>query len=1157
MTLTNSTTAFLIGAFSTLPDAYSLSLVALSLALSIVASYTALDLAARGHVPTERRRRWLWLLGGAIAMGTGIWLAHFIAMMAFDLPQGVIYKTWEILLSLIHSIAVSGIALGLLRQSSLRQSSLRQSSLRQLRFVSSSVCLGGAIAWMHYASLTAMQMPVRIQYNIVWVALSVITAIAFSFVAVRLACPLKESARKLMRQRLSSALMMGLATGSTHLLGMAATHFVPPEMGSELVEETAKVNQSALLPDSILLPNSTDSTAFLNPSQLAITIGIGTIAILMLALTVSLFDRYIAVHLLREQVLQESEKRFRMLIREMQVGVLLLNNRAEILIRNRAAIRLLNSSDEKQMHPVFGVGWQLLQENGAPFAIADLPVQQAIALRRPIHDAVIGIEPYQTRRYWLLVNADPQFALDGSVERIVCTLSDITDQKQAETALQKTVEREQAIARVIQQMRQTLDLDTIFATTTQELRRALNCDRVVIYRFHADWSGEFVAESVAPLWVPLIQQHLQQMHLSENLSGGRSCAIKNLGTYATLSQDTYLQETQGGSFSKGTPYLCVPDIDKAGFQDCYLQRLKSFQARAYIAVPIFCGNKLWGLLASYQNSEPRQWEAADNRMMTQIGTQLGVAVQQAELFARTQQQAEELKTAKETADAANRAKTEFLANMSHELRTPLNAILGFAQLMHHDDSLSLEHSQYLDIISRSGAHLLGLINDILEMSKIEAGRTTLHKSSFNFYRLLDSLEEMLLLRVKAKALALVIDRASNVPKFINADESKLRQVLINLLGNAVKFTHQGSIILRVRLGQPRQHEPGQEEREFSIAPSRTLFFEVEDTGSGIAADELDKLFRPFEQTKTGLQSAEGSGLGLPISQKFVQIMGGEIKVSSRLGEGSLFSFEIQVELGHEPSAIAYQTTEPKILGLATHQPLYRILVVEDSLTNCLLLVKLLRTLGFEVQEAHNGQEAVAIWQEWQPHLIWMDIQMPIMNGYEATQRIKASARGQDTIIIALTASAFEEQRQAAFAAGCDDFVSKPFQREELMLKLSQYLGVEFLYESETQQKSESLASLGLSGRNGQRYSSLMLDQPAVNPTALQGMSSGWVNQLRYAASQCSDRLIFDLIDQIPEEHLDLAIVLTDLTESFRFDQIVALTEPMHRPADRPADRPAE
>lgn len=862
----------------------------------------------------------------------------------------------------------------------------------------------------------------------------------------------------------------------------------------------------------------TDSYTILVALLFAITV-IAAYTALVLAVRV-LFDQHSSAQQMQEQTLKDSEERFRMLIREMHVGVLLLNANAEILIYNQAAINLLQLKPAHERFQVFGADWLLLHEDGTPFEIAELPVQQAIALLQPIHNVVVGIELSDNQKQrWLLVNAEPQITKDGYVERVICTFSDITNQKQAETSLRRSAERERSLALVIQQIRQTLDLETIFATTTQELRQAIKCDRVLIYRFNPDWSGKLVSESVAPGWKILVQNTTAQSDLTQVAVDNEDCVVKSLGSEDGPWQDTYLQQTQGGSYRQGKSYLCVSDIYQAGFASCYLELLERFQARAYITVPILCGDQLWGLLATYQNSGPRSWEAAEIMMVVQIGTQVGVAIQQAELLAKTQRQAEELKKAKEAADTANRAKSNFLASMSHELRTPLNAILGFTQLMSRERSLSSEHQQYLDIISRSGEHLLKLINDVLEMSKIEAGRTALNEINFDLHRLLSTLEDMLQLRATAKGLQLTFECSPEVPQFVKADENKLRQVLINLLGNAIKFTEQGHVMLRVSLSNSLG---------LSKDKGHTIHFEVEDTGPGVAPAELKKLFEPFEQTETGLNSKEGTGLGLPISQNFVQLMGGEITVSSQLGMGSIFRFDIQTALADRLVSETNQPTGRNVVGLAPGQSTYRILVAEDDPTNSLLLVKLHSALGFEVREAQNGQEALTTWEQWEPHLIWMDMRMPVIDGYEVTKQIKASPKGQATIVIALTASAFEEQRQKSLLAGCDDFLRKPSGRDELLAKLSQHLGVQYVYEANDESES-----------NTEQYPSSSF---ILYPTDLQVMLAPWVEQLYTAALQCNDHLIFELIEQIPKANSSAATALANLTEHFQFDQIAKFAQ---------------
>lgn len=475
------------------------------------------------------------------------------------------------------------------------------------------------------------------------------------------------------------------------------------------------------------------------------------------------------------------------------------------------------------------------------------------------------------------------------------------------------------------------------------------------------------------------------------------------------------------------------------------------------------------------------------------------------------------------AEAASQAKSQFLAKMSHELRTPLNAILGFTQIMSRSSELGTEHREYIDIINRSGEHLLELINDILDLSKIEAGMMSLEESSLDLYEMLDNLEEISKLKADHKNLKLTVHASPDVPQFIKTDKKKLRICLINLLSNAVKFTHSGSVTLRVTL-PPERHIEKLSKDYFC------LLFEVEDTGPGIAPEEIKRLFQDFVQTQTGQNSTEGTGLGLSITRSFVELMGGKITVNSIVGNGTTFRFHIKVS--SVASAIIPQIQQ--VVGLETGQPIYRILVVDDIKENRILLVKLLETIGFEVREASNGKEAITLYN-WQPHLIWMDTRMPVMDGLEATREIRTMESSQvpqfRSIIISLTASTFDDRRGEILAAGCDDLVIKPFTDELIFDKMAHYLGVRYLYQELTPVTTHS-----------RQFEAIDQIPDSFFQQELATMPVSWVVELQQAALALDEELFIQLIEQIPANQESFAEVLRNLLKNFRLDLVLEFTQ---------------
>ncbi len=470
--------------------------------------------------------------------------------------------------------------------------------------------------------------------------------------------------------------------------------------------------------------------------------------------------------------------------------------------------------------------------------------------------------------------------------------------------------------------------------------------------------------------------------------------------------------------------------------------------------------------------------------------------------------------AKERADAANRAKSVFLANMSHEIRTPMNAILGYTQLMQKIPGLSAQQEQYLKVISRSGEHLLGLINDVLEMSKIEAGRVTVNPTSFDLRDVVADLETMFRIRTDEKGLTLQVVASPDVPQLVTADEGKVRQVLINMLGNAVKFTSRGGIVLRVRARSSEDEE---------IA----LECEVEDTGWGIAENDLGRVFDAFEQTESGRRQGTGTGLGMAISRQHARLMKGDLTVTSQIGRGTTFLFSFPV-LRSSVEQAASGAPRLRPVSLAPDSPARRALVVDDRETNRNVLAIMLQQVGFEIREASSGEEAVRQFMEWRPDVILMDMSMPGVDGKEATRTIKAMPQGDRTPIIMVTASALEEKRGEAMEAGAGGFVQKPFREEEILEEIRRVANAKYLY-SEPQAVQTGINS------------------GTVAQDVLATLPPLWIEAMKQAVEAAElDRMSL-LIDEISASHPDTARAWRTLVDRYDY---VGLSNVLSGPATK-------
>ncbi|MET0082164.1 MAG: ATP-binding protein [Sedimenticola sp.] len=467
-----------------------------------------------------------------------------------------------------------------------------------------------------------------------------------------------------------------------------------------------------------------------------------------------------------------------------------------------------------------------------------------------------------------------------------------------------------------------------------------------------------------------------------------------------------------------------------------------------------------------------------------------------------------LRAAKDEADASNRAKSVFLANMSHELRTPLNAVIGFSRLVRDSDHLTEQQRESMDIINSSGIHLLRLIDDVLDIAKIEVGHVTLETAVFNLHQMLIHVIDMLRQSAEDKRLNLSFEKEPRLPEYIIGDEMKMQRILLNLLGNAIKFTDAGDVVLYAGCSDRDQ------DGHF------LLRFTVQDQGRGIPEEDKERIFEPFVQL--GFQAGRGTGLGLAIIRQYLDIMEGTITLESLPGEGCRFDVEIpsQVTAGGEGQEV---DREPrKVIGLEPGQPVCRQMIVEDQRENSLLLQRILERFNFEIRAVENGVEAVELFSEWRPDLIWMDRRMPIMDGLEATRKIRVMPGGEDVKIVAITASVLSEMQDEIMSAGFDTVVHKPYRNEDIYSCLEDQLGLSFIYDS----------SAGEEGEGGGE----------LDPSLLDELPSNLFESLRQAVLALDTEKILAVAEKIEPISADLATAIRHEVESFDITSLMKFLE---------------
>ncbi len=484
-------------------------------------------------------------------------------------------------------------------------------------------------------------------------------------------------------------------------------------------------------------------------------------------------------------------------------------------------------------------------------------------------------------------------------------------------------------------------------------------------------------------------------------------------------------------------------------------------------------------------------------------------------------QTEALNEAKARAEEAMRTKSTFLSHMSHELRTPLNAILGFSRLMERNPNLTETQSENLRLIYQSGENLLRLINDALDMSRIDTGNEKLDSAVIDLHQFMQGVAVKFKSRAADKGLTLSMNLAPELPRRIRCDEHKLQQIMMNLLSNSMKFTQSGGIEIDVRASSLRapQQIAGIDDEKATC----DLVFEIKDTGPGIAEKDLERIFDQFYKAKSPDTSNQGAGLGLTVSRNFARLMGGDITAANRADQGACFTLNVSLE------AAAADDNSPdeapaRVIGIAPGTKAYRVLVVDDDFTCRTLLCKILEEVGLVVQKAENGEQAIALFPEWMPDIVFMDMRMPKMDGLTATRRIKAMDKGRQTPVIALTGLSFDDDRREMLSAGCDDYLAKPLEVEQLFDVMTRHLDVTFIREGSSNSPESPPVSKKIS-----------IDDMARLPAPL-------LSEMKTIALELDLEKFKGCLDRIKSSHPGLSTSLSALSSRFRFEAIYNLCD---------------